>query len=229
MNQDTERRIRVALLDDHPVVLHGLAAQLESEPDIAVVGSYETGRELLAGLSTQPVDVLMMDYSLSPQDIDGISLLRMLRLRFPSLEILVVSGHGNAATAALSIRSGARGFVSKARPMTEWFDAIRTVAAHQRYLDATLSYDLEHALNKAANNHPQGDMPALSEQARLSPREREVLRCVLDGMAVTAIARKFSRSVNTISTQKQAAYRKLGIRSDAELFKVQHSLSTINA
>jgi two-component system, NarL family, captular synthesis response regulator RcsB len=72
-------------------------------------------------------------------------------------------------------------------------------------------------------------MPALSEQARLSPREREVLRCVLDGMAVTAIARKFSRSVNTISTQKQAAYRKLGIRSDAELFKVQHSLSTINA
>jgi two-component system, NarL family, captular synthesis response regulator RcsB len=227
MNKHTERHIRVALLDDHPVVLHGLAAQLQSEPDITVVGGYETGRELLAALATQPVDVLMMDYSLSPQDIDGISLLRMLRLRFPSLEILVVSGHGNAATAALSMRSGARGFISKARPLTEWFDAIRTVASHRRYMDITLSYELEHALNKAADNSRETDIPALPEQARLSPREREVLRCVLDGMAVTAIARKFSRSVNTISTQKQAAYRKLGIRSDAELFKVQHSLEAV--
>jgi two-component system, NarL family, captular synthesis response regulator RcsB len=228
MNKDAERHIRVALLDDHPVVLHGLAAQLESEPDITVVGSYETGRELLAGLATQPVDVLLMDYSLSPQDIDGINLLRMLRLRFPSLEILVVSGHGNTATAALSMRSGARGFISKARPLMEWFDAIRTVAARQRYLDITLSYELEHALNKAKDNSREPTIPALPDQARLSPREREVLRCVLDGMAVTAIARKFSRSVNTISTQKQAAYRKLGIRSDAELFKVQHSLLAIN-
>jgi two-component system, NarL family, captular synthesis response regulator RcsB len=224
MNKDAERHIRIALLDDHPVVLHGLAAQLESEPDVSVVGSYETSRQLLNGLATRQADVLMMDYSLSPKDIDGLSLLRMLRARFPSLEILVVSGHGNPAMAALAMRSGARGFVSKAQPVNEWIEAVRAVAARQRYLDPALAYELEHAMRNAADGSGMNAMPTLMEQISLSPREREVLRCVLDGMAVTSIARKFSRSVNTISTQKQAAYRKLGIRSDAELFKVQHSL-----
>ena len=228
MNQYAESSIRVALLDDHPVVLHGLSAQLESESNIAVVGRYETSRELLAGLARQHVDVLMMDYSLSPRDIDGVSLLRMLRLRFPHLEVLVVSGHDNPAMAALAMRSGARGFVSKARPVREWGDAIRTVAAHQRYLDTAMAYELEHAFSKAEENDRGAGVPALAQQAVLSPREQEVLRCVLDGMAVTSIAKKFSRSVNTISTQKQAAYRKLGIRSDAELFKVQHSLSAMS-
>ncbi|KWA82229.1 hypothetical protein WL29_26600 [Burkholderia ubonensis] len=58
----------------------------------------------------------------------------------------------------------------------------------------------------------------LSENLRLSPREHEVLRCYLAGMSVSDIASKFSRSPKTISAQKQSAYRKLGIRSDAELF-----------
>lgn len=60
----------------------------------------------------------------------------------------------------------------------------------------------------------------------LSPKEREVLRCCLDGMSVSQISRKFMRSMKTISGQKQAAFRKLGVRTDAELFKLQHSLAT---
>jgi len=58
----------------------------------------------------------------------------------------------------------------------------------------------------------------------LSPKENEVLRCFLDGLRITQIASKFSRSIKTISGQKQAAFRKLGIRTDAELFKVQRRL-----
>jgi len=61
----------------------------------------------------------------------------------------------------------------------------------------------------------------------LSPREREVLRCCLEGMSVTQIAEKFARSVKTISGQKQAAFRKLGVRNDNELFKIQHQLQDI--
>lgn len=56
--------------------------------------------------------------------------------------------------------------------------------------------------------------------ASLTPKEQEVLRCFLDGMSVNSIAAKFSRSASTISTQKQSAYRKLGIKSDSELFKI---------
>ncbi|QAU25567.1 response regulator transcription factor [Dyella sp. M7H15-1] len=216
--------MRVALLDDHPVVLFGLSAQLGQLSDISVVGSFESSRALLVVLTSQEVDVLVMDYSLGPKEIDGVNLLRMLRLRFPKLEILVVSGYCNPATAALTIRSGARGFIGKISLMHELLDAIRTVAARQRYVDKVIAYELDLALKKVAADDDRGETATLAEQVSLSPREWEVLRCVLDGMAVTSIATKFSRSVTTISTQKQAAYRKLGIRTDAELFKVQHSL-----
>jgi two-component system, NarL family, captular synthesis response regulator RcsB len=224
MNKEFHRSIRIALLDDHPVVLHGVSGQLKQVTDMSVVGEFASGRDLLAALATQEVDVLIMDYSLGPKDIDGVSLLRMLRLRFPLLEILVMSGHGNPATATLAMRAGARGFIGKSRPMHELIEAIRSVAARRRYIDPGLSRSLRYEDGNAPDIDEHGTM-TLSGQASLSMREREVLRCVLDGMAVTSIARKFSRSVNTISTQKQSAYRKLGIRSDAELFKMQHSLS----
>jgi len=58
----------------------------------------------------------------------------------------------------------------------------------------------------------------------LSPREHEVLRCTLDGMSTSDISAKFSRAMSTISTQKKSAYQKLGIRSDAELFKIRNLL-----
>ncbi|WP_460164162.1 LuxR C-terminal-related transcriptional regulator [Pseudomonas sp. S2_F03] len=61
----------------------------------------------------------------------------------------------------------------------------------------------------------------------LSPKEQEVLRCCLEGMSVSQIARKFSRSMKTISGQKQAAFRKLGVRTDAELFKLEQSLKAL--
>ena len=67
-------------------------------------------------------------------------------------------------------------------------------------------------------------LSALIDRSELSPREREVLRCCLDGMSVTDIAEKFARSIKTISSQKQSAYRKLGIRTDTELFKIKHEL-----
>jgi two-component system, NarL family, captular synthesis response regulator RcsB len=213
MNRETDRRIRVALLDDHPVVLYGLSAQLAQVPDMSMAGSFETSREMLAALARQEVDVLLMDYSLGATEIDGIGLLRMLRLRFPSLEILVLSGHANPATAALALRAGARGFVGKMRPMHEVLEAIRTVAARKRYIDTTMAYQFDQSQKNAVAEDAATGATMLATQASLSTREREVLRCVLDGMAVTAIAAKFSRSVNTISTQKQAAYRKLGIRS----------------
>jgi two-component system, NarL family, captular synthesis response regulator RcsB len=220
MNKEPYRRIRVALLDDHPVVIHGLSSQLKMAPGMWIAGEFTNSRELLASLATQQIDVLLMDYSLGPKEIDGVSLLRMLRARFPSVEVLVVSGHNNAATATLAMRAGARGFIGKTRPMPELIEAIWAVAARKRYIDQSVASDVEHYAK------PGGEkgVVTLEGQSSLSPREQEVLRCVLEGMSVGTIAQKFSRSVNTISTQKQAAYRKLGVRSDAELFKIHHSL-----
>ena len=230
MNWTATRPIRVVVLDDHAVVRHGLAARLKQEADIEVTGMFASGREIVQALkdNTVEVDVLLMDYSLGPAEIDGLNLIRLIRVRYPDLKILVASAHHNKATVGMVMHAGARGFVGKEEELSELVRAIRTVAAGGKRLNAALAAEMEHdALADTPAAAPATDaakLSALVDRPELSPREREVLRCCLDGMSVTDIAEKFARSIKTISSQKQSAYRKLGIRTDTELFKIKHEL-----
>lgn len=227
------QRLRVALLDDHAAILHGLAARLAQERDIDVVGSFSGSQEMIAALQGSPVDFLLIDYALGHNDIDGHNLIRLLRIRFPKAKIIVTSAHDNQATVTLAIQAGASGFVGKGQNLDDLVTAIRTVAKGDTYLPPDVAAELDS--RGAAQQVPQaasaedlgaepGDSQILQGNAELTPREREVLRCFLSGMSVAQIAEKFSRSNKTISTQKQAGYRKLGIRSDAEFFQIHHQL-----
>lgn len=222
--------IRVALLDDHAIVRHGIVSQLSKEPDFLIVGSYENSRTMITGLRGAPADVLLVDYALGPSEIDGVSLIRALRTKFPESRILVFSSHYEPATVALALRVGARGFVGKSQDMSEIVKAIRAVAAGSVYLDADMSYRLaESSTGDAQESEPAMDeaQAKLLAGSKLSIKEREVIRCFLDGMTVSQIAEKFGRSAKTISTQKSMAFRKLGVTSDNELFKLKHMLEEI--
>lgn len=216
--------IRVMLLDDHPVVRDGIAVHLEKQPGIELIGSYATSRELMGALAKKTANVLLIDYALGPNDMDGVNLIRALRIRFPNSAVLVASGHFNPATVSLALRAGAHGFVGKTQALEEVTEAIRTVAAGRRYVDPLMEAELGIDLKEPAPDAVEDGESLLTSHAKLTPREREVLRCFLDGMSITQIAEKFSRDVNTISTQKQAALRKLGIRTNNELFKVRQYL-----
>ena len=230
MNWTATRPIRVVVLDDHAVVRHGLGARLKQEADIEVTGMFASGREIVQALkdSAVEVDVLLMDYSLGPAEIDGLNLIRLIRVRYPDLKILVASAHHNKATVGMVMHAGARGFVGKEEELSELVRAIRTVAAGGKRLNPTLAAEMERDTLNAApadgSATESSELSALVDRPELSPKEREVLRCCLDGMSVTDIAEKFARSIKTISSQKQSAYRKLGIRTDTELFKIKHEL-----
>lgn len=202
-------KVRIALLDDHAVVRYGLAARLAEEPDFQVVGMFATSKDMMAALRLAPADLLLVDFALGRNDIDGLNLIRALKVRFPQSRVLVSSSHDNPATVALAMKAGACGFIGKSRELSELIQAIRQVArGHANAVDAPPAV-------------------SLAQSAQLSPREQEVLRCCLDGMSVTQIAEKFSRSVKTISGQKQAALRKLGVRNDSELFKIRQQLANL--
>ena len=104
------KRLQIALLDDHAIVRHGLVNRLVQEPDFEVVGVYARSRELMAGLLTHPAEVLLLDFVLGPHELDGILLIRALRVKYPGCRILVFSTHHDAATVILALRVGARGF-----------------------------------------------------------------------------------------------------------------------
>ncbi|MGE6918241.1 response regulator [Achromobacter kerstersii] len=211
--------LRIALLDDHPVVRAGVAAYLSQNRDIVVLGEYESSRDLILAPSTQMADLLLIDYSLGPTEMDGISLIKTLRIKFPAARILVLSALYDPATVALALRSGAHGFVGKGGDADEIVRAVRKVAAGGTYCGDQMTYLLSGASTAAQERQPaECD---LFDGAALSAREREVIRCLLEGMTISEIAAKFARSPKTISAQKATAYRKLGVTTDNALFKLR--------
>lgn len=213
----------VILLDDHEMVRQGIELGLSKEADLDVVGSFGTGRELLEALAQRPVDVVVMDFVLGPTDIDGLSLIQTLSRRFSKCKCIVVSSHYTPATVSLALKAGSWGVLGKTRNLTELITAIRTVAQGRIYLEPCMLPALQGAQSMLEVASIKSKMEISSPvrlNASLTPKEQEVLRCFLDGMSVNSIAAKFSRSASTISTQKQSAYRKLGVKSDSELFKI---------
>lgn len=217
------KRLRIALLDDHAVVRHGLVSHLAAESGIDVVGSYESSRDLMRGMVSAPADVLLLDFALGRDELDGVSLIRALRVKFPDCRILVLSTHHESATVSLALRVGARGFVGKGEDMGDLVKAIRTVASGAIYLSADMSYQVADATRSGDAEEEEAGESAL-QRAALSAREQEVIRCYLAGMTVTEIAEKFNRSIKTISAQKAAAFRKLGVTSNNGLFKIMSTL-----
>jgi len=212
----------VMLLDDHEMVRQGIELGLNKEADFDVIGSFGTGRDLLEALSRRSADVVVMDFILAPSDSDGLSLLQVLNRRFSKCRPLIVCSHYTPAIVSLSLKAGCWGILGKTQNLTELVTAVRTVAQGRIYLQPCMVPALQgmQSVLDVANVKKKVDFSSsLQLNACLTPKEQEVLRCFLDGMSVNSIAAKFSRSASTISTQKQSAYRKLGISSDSELFK----------
>lgn len=221
--------INVMLLDDHVLILIGMQNLLVDEPDLECVASLTSSKDLVQALEEHAVDVLVLDFQLQPGDIDGLNLIRLLQDQYPKLRLLVISSLHTPATVALALRYGASGFIGKELPPGELPQAIRRVASgriylHPQMLDALRESELSIGHAGSPDNTEQGSLTGFSRAIELSAREHEVLRCCLSGMSVSEIAQKFNRSIKTISTQKQNAFRKLGLRNYNELFKVQYEV-----
>jgi len=219
--------LRIAVLDDHSLIQLALELRLSREADFKVVGVYSNSRDLLEALEKIEVDLLILDYVLSDNELDGLNLLRMIRRRFPDLYILISSSAEKPSVVNLTLNAGANGFFGKSEEVERLVEAVRKVAAGETYVSPLLAYELGRDPNCArepvTDEDAKGAEVLLSDPL-LSPKEQEVLRCCLAGMSVSQIARKFSRSMKTISGQKQSAFRKLGVRNDTELFKLEQSL-----
>lgn len=223
--------IRIMLLDDHPFMLRGLEDSLKNEHYIQVVGSFSSSLALSAALREQPADLVLLDYSLGPDEVDGLNLVRWLKNHFPGVLLLVISAQHSPATVSMVLRCGADGFMGKDEPPAQLPIAIKSVVAGRGYLSSAMTdllYNSPLSIDDNQTSFLVGEVTGdakLTVNSSLTVREHEVLRCCLDGLSVTQIAEKFSRSIKTISTQKQSAFKKLGVRSDNELFKIRDQLN----
>ncbi|MBS0905362.1 response regulator transcription factor [Pantoea dispersa] len=215
---------QIAVLDDHPLIGKAMQYRLAQEPQLDLAGAFAQRQQLMTFLQRHPLDILVLDYMLGEDQLDGLQMVKQLRLHYPQLKILVSSAVEKPAIVQLLLKAGVQGFVGKSHDQEVLIDAIHQICRGKRFLTPDMMLELDKFQESDREMHdyltPRQAGDDISLLLReLSPREIEVIRCYLDGLSITQIAGKYARSRKTISGQKQTALRKLGLRSDLELFK----------
>lgn len=200
--------IRVALVDDHPVVLAGIRALLQETRDIRVVGEATTGEAAMQMVRDECPDIAIIDISLP--DLNGVELARHLRLAYPDVQILALTVHEDASYAEVLLQLGARGYVLKRSASEELLEAVRTVARGERYVDPVIEAKIS-----ATGGGPGGP----SGTGDLSPREREVVCLTAQGYSNKEIAGLINVGVKSVETYKARAAEKLGLRTRSEIVR----------
>jgi two-component system nitrate/nitrite response regulator NarL len=214
LNQPMNNRIRVMVVDDHPVVRRGISLCLSRQPQIAIVGEAGDGREAIRLARELQPDLILMDIDM-PQ-MSGLAVAELLQREMPRVKVLILSMHSNSDYVVRIIQSGARGFILKEAPAEELVRAIEMVNAG----DAYFSPDVARV---ALNKFVQGSGHAV-EAPPLTSREREVLMLIADGLSNKEIACQLSVGVRTVETHRERIMRKLDIHSVAGLTK--YAIST---
>ncbi len=209
MNSPTSAA-RLILVDDHPLVRDGLRARLEAVPGFAVVGEAGNAEEALALAAEHEPDLALMDVGMT--GMNGIALAALFHERFPGIRVLMLSMHDNVEYVTQAVRAGASGYVLKDSPGAEIIRAIGAVLGGRTFFSEGLGARLIQA---SANRNPI---------ERLTPRERDILDQLAEGLSSKQIAQRNGLSVRTVETHRLNLKRKLEIEGQAELIKfaVEH-------
>ncbi|WP_406155002.1 response regulator transcription factor [Streptomyces sp. NBC_00882] len=198
--------IRVFLLDDHEVVRRGITDLLDAEPDISVVGDADTVQHaLVRGPALRP-DVAVLDVRLP--DGDGITVCRELRNRMPELACLMLTSFDEEDALLDAIMAGASGYVLKQIRGSDLVSAVRTVASGQSMLDPATTARLMRSLRA----EPAAAPAPAPELAGLSPRERDILALIGDGLTNREIGKKLYLSEKTVKNHISRLLAKLGVQ-----------------
>jgi DNA-binding NarL/FixJ family response regulator len=199
------------MVDDHPVVLAGLKALVEADPDFEVVGKARDGRTALR-LSKQLLpDVVVLDISMP--EMNGIEVATALLAERPDCRVLVLTVHEDRAYLRQLVEAGVSGYLLKRSASGELIRALHAVVAGGVYLDPAIA-------GKVVGRTARGTLqPERGQAAELSERETEVLRLVACGHSNKEISARLAISVKTVETYKARAMDKLGYRSRVELVR----------
>ena len=208
--------IRVGVLDEQEVVHLGVRACFSEQPDMRVTGVYFRRSSALQAIERGSVDLLLMDPMSNYQG--NLDFIRNLHSHYSTLRVLAFLADPCATVASLLKGAGVHGVIGKRQPLSDCVQAVRTLAAGQSYYGPEMGC-VAAALPSPVTVGTHDAEALLLSLPTLSLREREVLRLCIGGLTVTCIAERFGRSSKTVSTQKQAAYRKLGLKSDMDLFR----------
>lgn len=200
---------RILIADDHPVVRIGIQCLIAKHEGLCVVGEAADPEQLEALIANTPCDLVITDLSMPLSSRpDGVRMLAGIRRDHPHLPLLVVTTFSNLQVLRAVAKLGVEGILEKSSGLPVLIDAVERILSGGHYMSAELAHRLKTKAHRGG----------------LSARESEVLRLLAHGLAVKEIADIHWRTVSTISRQKGAAMRRLGLRSDYELLDYAKSV-----
>jgi DNA-binding NarL/FixJ family response regulator len=210
--------MRVIICDDQALIRDGLAMLLGLEPDIEVVGLAQEGAEAVELATHQQPDLVLMD--LKMPGMNGIEATRQLRVRFPSMHVLVLTTYDDDEWLFDAIRAGASGYLLKDLPREEVVRAVRGTVDGQSFIDPSVAGKL---LKQVGGGKQQ---PASHLTDRLTGREMEVLDLLAQGCTNGEIAARLYLSEGTVRNHLSAVFGKLQVtdRTQAAIIAIRHGL-----
>jgi len=212
--------INVVLVDDHAVVRDGLRALLELQADMAVVGSFGAAEAAVRFCSSGHADVVVLDIALPGGS--GIDAVKLVQDACVDAKVLMLSMHSGSEYVARALRAGANGYVVKESAGDEMVLAVRTVHAGERFLSRKISLDqVAQAMQRGGPEDPL---------ERLSSRERQVLKLVVEGHSSNEIAAQLNLASRSVDTYRSRMMSKLQVEDLASLvkFAVRHGVTSLD-
>jgi len=204
------RAHRIVIVDDHPLVRHGLREMLSRQADLEVIGEFETASEAVRACRVLEPDLVIVDLAL--KETNGLDLIKRLRKQNKDLRMLVLSMHDEAFFAERALRAGAGGYVSKQEPPQRVVDAVRSVIKGGVYMSPEMTASLLHGAPAAADGNR-----ASAGLKRLTDRELEVFDAIGRGLSTRHIAESLQLSVKTVEAHRQNIKHKLAIKDSSGL------------
>jgi two-component system, NarL family, nitrate/nitrite response regulator NarL len=209
------RPVKVLIVDDHPIARAGVVSLLLSHDWLVVVGEASDGQEAIQKAKALRPDLVVVDINLPK--LSGLALTKNLHAELPQTRVVILSMHELNEVAPAVVESGAWGFVCKKVATTDLINALETVASGQTFFGQDLSLLL----------HSQSlqDESAASKP-KISPREREVLVGIAEGLSNKEVADRLGLGIRTVETHRMALMRKLNLHNVAGLtrFALQKGL-----
>jgi len=187
------RQITVLVVDDHPMLREGVAAVLDLQDDMRLVGEAESGAAGVARFRELRPDVTLMD--LQMPDITGVQAIETIRTEAPNAKIVVLTTYDGDVQALRALKAGAAAYLLKSSLRRELIDTIRDVHAGRKHIAASMAEKIAvHAIDE-----------------RLSDRESAILRLVADGCQNKQIARRLAISEQTVKAHLKSIFSKLDV------------------
>jgi two-component system nitrate/nitrite response regulator NarL len=206
-----KKKIRLLLVDDHPVVRRGMRSCLEGIRHVEVVDEAVDGKEAVEKVKALSPDIVLMDIDMPV--MNGLEATKILREEFPDTRVLILSIHTNKEYVLQIIRSGAQGYVLKDASPADLVRAIESVDSGEPFFSPDISQIVLNQYLEEAGADAAGDT------VKLTTRERQVLAMIAGGQSNKEMASELNVGVRTIETHRERVMNKLNIHSVAGLTK----------